>query len=540
MGSTVARIVPRGRTVRNATTRRNGRLRRAFGKRAISDDTLARKASLNMFASVLDYGARVVVGLLLNPLLVSRLGDLVFGVYQVLTRLIGYATPAGGRPSQALKWTIAHHQHSTRYDEKRLQVGSAVVVWCLFLPLLAVSGAILAWFSPILLGVPESLQLTVRIAAGVLVLDLVATNLLTIPQSVVQGENLGYKRMGASTLVVVLGGGLTAAVVLLGAGVVGVAASVLSTTLLTGLLFLWVARRHVQWFGVAMPALRTVGSFLRLSTWFLLWSLVMQLMRGSDVVVLGSVGSPELVTVYTLSRYVPEAIFGAAAIVVSAIMPGLGGLIGARDLQRAVSVRSEAMTATWLLATASGAAFLLWQESFLTLWVGPQYDPGATASLLIVLMVMQFAFIRNDSSIIDLTLQLRGKVLLGLVSAALSIGLAVLLIRRWDQGITGVVVGFIVGRSILSLAYPWLVCRLLAISPFEQVKGAIRPLALTAALLSAALALASLVEVRSWLALLALGALSLGAFAVVSFFLGLSGSQRRRLSNRGRRVVQRA
>jgi O-antigen/teichoic acid export membrane protein len=514
-------------------------VRRLLGH-VLADDTLSQKASLNMLAAVLDYAARVVVGLLINPVLVSRLGDAVFGVYQVLGRLIGYATPAGGRPSQALKWTIAHHQHSTQYEEKRLQVGSAVAVWFLFLPFLAVAGGILAWFAPLLVDAPESLYLTIRIAAGVLVLDLVAMNLLLIPQSVVQGENLGYKRMGLTTFVVFLGGGLMALAAILGWGLVGVTASVLAVTVLTGVVFWRIARKNVPWFGMSRPDFRTVLSFVRLSGWFLLWNLVMQLMRGSDVVVLGIVASTELVTVFTLSRYVPEAIFGAVAIVVSAIMPGLGGLIGARDMDKAVQVRAESMSATWLIATASGAAFLVWQEAFLDLWVGEEYYPGRVATLLIVLMVLQFAFIRNDSSIIDLTLKLRGKVLLGFVSAGVSIGLAVLLLKTWELSISALAVGFIAGRSILTVAYPWLVCRYLGISPFGQLRGAARPVLVTALVFAGGALLATVADADSWLSLLFLGGISLAAFAVLSFFLGLSARQRRRVSRRVQNVLRRA
>ncbi len=492
-----------------------------------------------MLAAVLDYGARIVVGLIVSPILVSRLGDVVYGVQQTLGRLIGYATPAGGRPSQALKWTIARRQHSIEYQQKREQVGSAVAVWLIFLPVLAVAGGILAWVSPLLLRLPEQLHLTVRIAAGLLVVDMILTNLLTIPQSVVQGENLGYKRMGASTLIVFLGGGLMVTTSALGAGLIGVAASVVTTTSLTGLLFLVVARKHVAWFGMAMPPLRAVRSFLKLSGWFLLWNLVIQLMRSSDVVVLAVAASPEQVTVYALSRYVPEAIFGAAALVISAVMPGLGGVIGAGDTQRAANVRSESMAVTWLLATASGAAFLVFHESFLTLWVGPRYRPGPVTALLIVVMVLQFAFIRNDSSIIDLTLQLRGKVLLGLLSAGLSIGLAVVFIRVWELGIAGLALGFIAGRSVVSAAYPWSVCRSLALSPAGQVKGAVRPLCVSAALFAGALAIAPVAQVHSWILLAVLGVGSLLALGAVSFVLGLSAGQRTRISSRVRQVVGR-
>jgi O-antigen/teichoic acid export membrane protein len=512
--------------------------RRRLRFRRPADHTLTRKASLNMVAAVLDYGARVGVGLLVNPVLVSRLGDLAFGVYQVLIRLIGYATPAGGRPSQALKWTIARHQHSTEYDEKRLQVGSAIAVWFLFLPLLAAAGAVLAWFAPLLVGAPESLYFTIRVAAAVLVADLIVTNLVTIPQSVLQGENLGYKRMGLSTVVVLVGGGLTAAAAILGGGLVGVAAAALATTALTGAVFWWVTRRNVPWFGATRPPWRTVRSFVQLSGWFVLWSLVMQVMRGGDVVVLGIAGSVELVTVYTLSRYVPEAIFGVVAIAIAGIMPGLGGLLGARAVDRAVAVRTESMSVTWLLSTAAGATFLLWQESFLDLWVGDEYFPGRLETLLIIALVLQFAFIRNDANIIDLTLELRAKVLLGTVSAAVSIALAAVLVASWDLGIAGLASGFLAGRAILSVAYPWLVSRHLGLSFRSQAAGALRPLLVSAALFGAATLAAPLAETDSWAVLLAGGALSLAVLGPASFLLGLTGRQRRRLSARVRRVVQ--
>jgi O-antigen/teichoic acid export membrane protein len=507
---------------------------------ALSDETLTKKASLNVLASVLDYGARVAVGLVLNPLLVSRLGDVVFGIYQVLGRLIGVAAPAGGRPSQALKWTIAYRQYSTDYDEKRAQVGSALAVWLLFLPPLAIVAGVLGWFAPLWLGVSTELHLTVRLAAALLVVDLIVTSLVTIPQSVLQGENLGYKRMGISTLLVFVGGVLTAATVLLGAGLVGVAASILAATILTGALFWFLARSYVPWFGIARPSFRAAVAFARLSGWFLLWNLVAQLMRASDVVVLGIAGSTTLVTAYALTRYVPDAIFGLVTIAISGVMPGLGGLVGSRDLQRVVHLRSESMSLTWLIATAFGSAFLLCAEPFLGLWVGAKYYPGGVETFLIVLMVFQFALIRNDASIIDLTLELRAKVLLGLFSAGLSVGLAIALLEALDRKIIGLVLGFIAGRSILTVGYPYVVSRFLGLSLRGQLRAAVRPALSSAVLFAGAVMLAPKVPADSWIVLLAFAGISAVGFSFVSFFVGLSGRQRSRVRKRLSRVVRSA
>ena len=106
----------------------------------LSPQSLTKKASLNAFASAIDYGARVAVEFTLNPLLVAGLGDYLYGLWRVLWRMNGYMLAAGGRSAQALKWAIANQQTSTDYDEKRRFVGNALAVWLLFLPILALVG----------------------------------------------------------------------------------------------------------------------------------------------------------------------------------------------------------------------------------------------------------------------------------------------------------------------------------------------------------------------------------------------------------------
>ncbi|MFQ5544446.1 MAG: lipopolysaccharide biosynthesis protein, partial [Acidiferrobacterales bacterium] len=434
-----------------------------------SDESLTRKAYLNAIASALDYGTRLAVGFVINPLLVTGLGSYGYGVWQVLGRLVGSINPVGGRSTQALKWTIANQQASTDYEEKRRQVGSAVAVWLLFLPLLVSLGAVLAWFAPIWLNAPAELSQSVRFAAAILVVSLIIVSIADVPRSVLTGENLGYKRMGLSALLVAVGGALTALALYLNAGLVGVATASLAATILTGVLFLKVARVHVPWFGIAKPLRGAVRSFLRLSGWFLVWGLVMRLMRASDVVILGILESAELVTIYSLTKYVPETLISLVAIVVFGITPGLGGIIGSRNLQKAIRVRKEIMSFTWLLVTVLGATILLWNESFVRLWVGQEYYAGPIPTLLMIGMVTQFVLIRNDASIIDLTLDLRRKVLIGLLSATLSIVAAGVLVGPLKMGIMGLCVGFIAGRSILTLSYPWLVGRYLGVSLSSQL-----------------------------------------------------------------------
>lgn len=505
--------------------------------RVLADGSLTKKASLNALVSLLDFAARIVVGLLVTPLLVSRLGTFMFGVWQFLQRLLGHASVATGRPGEALKWVIAHDQRSTDYEEKRRQVGNAIAVWFVFLPVLLALGGVLSWFAPAWLHVPADDVTAVRVAAACVVLNFILISLAYLPQSVLHGENLAYKRLGMSTSLVLVGGGLSALAVVLGFGIVGVAVSTVVTTILSGAMYLHIARTQVAWFGVARPSFAAVRGFVGLSWWFLLWNLVMQMMKGSDVIVLGVAGSAASVTAYTLTRYIPDAITIAVATVIFAVMPGLGGLVGSGDLKKAVQVRDETMAITWGLATASGVAVLVWERPFLDLWVGADYYPGTTAVLLIVVMVLQLALIRTDSNIIDVTLRLQAKTLLGLVSATLSAALGWYLLAARDLGISGLVGGFVLGRVMLTLAYPWLVGRLLGIAVSRQVVGAIRPGLVTCGLLAGGTALGTVAEAGSWLVLTAGVAATTVVAVGLAVGVGLPGGLRRQVVARTRQAV---
>ena len=59
--------------------------------------SLTRRASLNALAAGVDYTARISIQLVLAPLLLRFLGDAGYGIWQVLQRLIGQASPASGR-----------------------------------------------------------------------------------------------------------------------------------------------------------------------------------------------------------------------------------------------------------------------------------------------------------------------------------------------------------------------------------------------------------------------------------------------------------
>lgn len=514
-----------------------------FVPKLLSDENLTKKASLNALASMLDYATRLLVGFFLTPLMVIGLGDYFYGMWQILNRLVGYITPASGRPTYALKWTLANQQVSTDFDQKRRYVGSTLVIWALFLPFLTGLGGVVSWFVPYWVHAPAEYVWIVRVVSGLLVANMIADTLASVPQAVLQGENLGYKRMGMSTILVVVGGGFTWLALYLKAGIAGVAGSVVAATVVTGLFFVWVVRSYAPWFGVAKPQRADIRRMLGLSWWFMVWNLVTSLLLESDVVVLGLLGSVESVTNYALTKYVPEMLIGVIVIIVFGITPGLGGIVGSKNYGKAVRLRGEIMSLIWLFATALGTAILLWNKVFMGLWVGARHYSGSLPNLLIVVGVVQLVYIRSDGNIIDLTLRLSQKVLLGILSVTISIVAASLAVGYFKLGIVGLCLGIMAGRSIISVGYPALISRFLRVSLSSQLKSTLRPALVTVLLFSFASGLDSLLPTttwsgaRGWISFFLSAGMTGILLLLLSFYAGLSGEQRKQILHRVRMVL---
>jgi len=68
----------------------------------------------------------------------------------------------------------------------------------LFLPVVVAAGAALVWLAPTITKVAPALVPVVRLTCALLTASLLFGNLASLPESVLRGMNLGYKRMGCS------------------------------------------------------------------------------------------------------------------------------------------------------------------------------------------------------------------------------------------------------------------------------------------------------------------------------------------------------
>ncbi len=131
-----------------------------------------RRSVLSVIASATNLCRRTLVRFLVTPFIVSSVGTGYYGIWEICRQLIVQMGAAEGRSIQALKWTLANKQGSDDFSAKRRDVGSAVQVWALFLPLIVLVGLLLVWKGPSLVGQasPEMVAVA-RLAIAILVLN---------------------------------------------------------------------------------------------------------------------------------------------------------------------------------------------------------------------------------------------------------------------------------------------------------------------------------------------------------------------------------
>ena len=512
----------------------------AQGAGLASGASLTRRASLNGIAALLDYGARIGVGLVVTPVLVGGLGRSLYGAWEMLTRLTGYVTALDGRSTHALRAVVSWHQASGDEALQRRYVGAALVVWLLFLPAVLGAGALLAWLAPAATAAAPAERGDVRGAAAWLVVGFALLGLATIPEAVLRGMNLGYRRMGVQASIVVAGGGLMVAAVHAGLGLAGIAAAQAVVALLTGACFLVVVKRNVPWFGLARPTRAEVRPLLAMSAWHGLGDVVAKLLLASDVIILGLFTSTETVAVYVLTGYAARVVIGVHEMVVTSAMPGLGGLIGGGELARAAAARAELLAFTYVFAVAAAGTITLWNRAFLDLWVGPGHYAGGWANVLIALMAVQTALIRADAYLLDAMLEPRRRVQVALGAAATSLSLAALLTPA--LGVPGLCLGMLTGRMVQSVGYPRAVGARLMHAAAQHGRRAAHALgrpALTAAcVLGGCACLGAAMPAPGWAAWAAATAATFPLLAAAAAFGGLPADARVRLAHRLRLLPQ--
>ena len=103
-------------------------------------ENLTQRAYLNTLTGGIDFGAKQVVGFILNPIVISTLGLKFYGVWKILSQLNNYMMSADINVAQPLKLFIARYRTTTDQNNLQNVFSASFFTTLLFLPLYLIVG----------------------------------------------------------------------------------------------------------------------------------------------------------------------------------------------------------------------------------------------------------------------------------------------------------------------------------------------------------------------------------------------------------------
>lgn len=458
-------------------------------------------------------------GFLLAPFVLHRIGPSDYGLWILISSLTGYASVLEFGISSAVIKYVAEFRVKGEREEMHALVATALSLYTILGVLAILFSVALALLLPRIINVPpgdESTAVKLVLLAGIGLG-------ISIPATIIVGVLRGLQRFDLLNLLYVintlLNAAVTIAVLLLGWGVIGIAAAAIPVTILTQLPGLWLVRRadpamRIGWRGARRDLVRTVTGF---SFSLFLIQIARQLQMRTDELVIAARLPIAAVTPYSFGRRLGEIPNQLANQFIRTLMPLASGLHAESDWTRLRAMYVASSRLAVAISAPLAAILSVLAPTFLTLWIGPQYARYWPVVLLISL-----------SSVIGISQYPAGAMLQGMarhnilavtsiLNGVVNLGLSLVLVR--SMGINGVALGTLVPTILEGIVIIPFSMRLLGVRWSDVIRDAwipaLVPVIPTVAVLYA---LQAAMQPSSWI-LLGLTAAVGGLVYMVFYFI---------------------
>jgi O-antigen/teichoic acid export membrane protein len=453
-------------------------------------------------------GLPLLLALALTPVLVHQMGIERWGLFTLALALVGvfgvFDLGVGAALTRALSARIGADQHEGAAE----LAGAAITALALVSAVVAaVAFTLMPFLVQRLLNTPPELQAEAVTAFRLLC---VAAPLVVI-NSALWGTLAAYQRFRAANLVTIpistfyyLGPVL---VLLVWQSLVGVILSLLACRLANTVCYLWLARRDLPGLGPAMPRWSLVGPLVRMGGWMSASGILTQTLLYADRFLIGALLTLTAVAFYATPLDLVMRMWILPVAIVQALLPAMASsyllhpLIAAALLRRGALLMMLATLPACLVLVAAGP----W---LLNLWLGAEFAAGGGRVLQILAVGVFFSCVSfAPGGLLDSIGRPDVNAKWQLAQMALFLPLSAVLLL-W-LGIEGAAAAWAARCATDVAGRLYFSARLFP--PAAQAARALAP-----PLAIGGLGLAAMLAVHGTPALVALGLLTLAAFALAS------------------------
>ncbi len=452
------------------------------------------RAAVNAIGIAASQGVVLVVGFLLVPFMLRRLGQDDYGLYQLVRSFLGYLpllTLAVG-PAVSRYATYAVGQGDRDGVNRYMSTGLAVM--CGIAAILMLGGGGFAWLLPRLFDLGDASQ--VRDAQWLLVF-LAATSAVVYVRIIYNTPQYAHEQLAEQSAVnasadILRAVGIVAAFLLFAPSLWWIGLSALAGTVVSALLAVWTAYRLWPWLGVSMRLIdrRSVRELVSFSFFTTLSVLAIALFYSTDNLLIqwmyGKETGLRMITVYSVAANWDPWIRNAIQPLTRIITPRMTLLAAQNrreDMQRLTVLAVRYSTAVVSPICIGASAFAL---PILRLWLGDRLgsedlETAARIMPILLLPVILWLGVIPAYAVFVAEAKIGEPTLVRLAVGAVKVGLSYVLAWHAGWGLLGVAAGTGIGVAVYSALYmPDYLRRVLGLSVGRLwIGGLLRPLLLS-------------------------------------------------------------
>ena len=348
---------------------------------------LFRRNALGVYAV---YGASIVSGLVVTPIVLHALGDEPFGIWGFIGSITIYLAVLDlGLGPSVVRFTAEADGRGDPEETNRI-ASVALALYAVIGALTLVAGAALSWFVPLLIETPGDLVWDARIATFLVALSLAARFPLGLFYNLLGGKQRFDVQNLGNFLATVLYAVLVAILIRRGGGLVLLGALTLLVTIVRlGL--------PLAWLRGEFPALRLRRAFVTRArvrelvsvSWSnFLVHVANKVVFSTDVVVVGIVLGAREAAIYTIASRLFQLAFGLASVVTSLLYPAFAQYEGSGEAERQRRLLLAGLRGGSAAALVLALPLLVIPENLVTAWVGDGYGDSAPVLALLAVVVL--------------------------------------------------------------------------------------------------------------------------------------------------------
>lgn len=408
----------------------------------------------------------IVAGLITAPIILHLTSESMYGFWVTTLSVLGFLALTDIGIGISLTRLVAGMTNEQERPALSRLVSSAFFSFCAagFVFLLAgigVSPFITGWFK-----IPPAEASSIISAYQIAVLS----GAIALPLSIFSAIITGFQRMAVDNsvrnLIALIAVGITLGLLYAGLGIIALALAMLFTVGASSLINFFYVRRLCPHLAINITLVNR-QDLLRLLTfggYFQLGRIANTIAVSADSIVIAVAKGAAMVTPYAFtSKLAVLFSINLASKLPIAVFPALSQMVAMnqiKQLQRVFIVLTRYATR---LAAVGAIFFIIVNEKFVSLWVGPQHFGGPLLNAVFVYWILQDTIFRGTTSLIYALGDMRNWVVVTFAEAGINLFISIMLVGT--LGLAGVALGTSIGKTLTTAWYgPYFTCKKLNLS----------------------------------------------------------------------------